>query len=128
MNEIDFDQGLRHIMVCTLGEDCANATKHRHGTENAVFDALKTARKAEGLGRKVTVVRTSCQGWCQYAPVVMVMPEGKVVQGLTPEESLGFAKAVTSHDDQVFQRQQVWDLSLDRAENLKFKSKATGRI
>jgi (2Fe-2S) ferredoxin len=65
-----------------------------------MFDALKAARKAEGLGRKLTVVRNSCLGWCQYAPVVMVMPEGKVVQGLAPEESLDFAKAVASHDDQ----------------------------
>ncbi len=122
MNENDFDEGLRHIMVCTLGEDCANATKQRHGTENAVFDALKAARKAEGLARKLTVVRTSCQGWCQYAPVAMVMPEGKVVPGVTPEDAADFAKAVASHNDKVFENRLVWDLSQSREENLKNKT------
>ena len=111
MNENDFDEGLRHIMVCTLGEDCAHATRQKHGTENAVFDALKAARKSEGLGRKVTVLRTSCQGWCQYAPVSMVMPEGKVLQGLTPEQAQAVVKAVAEREDAVFQSQQVWDLS-----------------
>lgn len=119
MNENDFDEGLRHIMVCTLGEDCANATRNRHGTENAVFDALKAARKTEGLGRKLTVVRTSCQGWCQYAPVAMVMPEGKVVQGITPGEATAFAKAVAQGDDDAYAQQQVWDLSRSKDDNLK---------
>jgi (2Fe-2S) ferredoxin len=121
MNENDFDEGLRHIMVCTLGEDCANATKQRHGTENAVFDALKAARKAEGLGRKLTVVRTSCQGWCQYAPVAMVMPQGKVVQGITPDQATAFAKAVAEGSDDQFAAQQVWDLSQSRDTNLRKK-------
>lgn len=119
MNENDFDEGLRQILVCTLGEDCARASQQRHGSENAVFDALKAARKSEALSRKLTVVRTSCQGWCQYAPMAMVMPEGKVVQDVSPEEAVDFAKAVASRDDQAFENRQVWDLSASREENLQ---------
>jgi (2Fe-2S) ferredoxin len=111
MNENDFDEDLRHILVCTLGEECADATRQCHGSENAVFDAIKAARKSEGLNRKLTVVRTSCMGWCQYAPVSMVMPEGKVVQGVTPEQAAGFAQAVATGNDGEFQDRQVWDLS-----------------
>lgn len=122
MNENDFDDGLRQILVCAYGEDCANATKKRHGSEFAVFDALKAARKTEGVGRKLTVMRTSCQGWCEYAPVCMVLPEGKIVRDITPESTAEFVKAVVARDDQSFASKQVWDLSKSRDENLSNKS------
>lgn len=124
MNENDFDEGLRQVLVCTYGEECANATRKLHGTDTAVFDAMKQARKDEGLSRKLSVMRTSCQGWCEYAPVSMVLPEGKVVRNITPEEAGAFVKAVARRDDEVFEKNQVWDLSLSREENLKNKAES----
>lgn len=122
MNENDFDDGLRQVLVCTYGEECANATRKRHGSDTAVFDALKVARKEAGLNRKLSVLRTSCQGWCEYAPISTVMPEGKVVRDITPEEAADFAKAVVERDDESFKNKQVWDLSLSREENMKNKA------
>lgn len=122
MNENDFDEDLRQILVCTYGEECAKATKQRHGSETALFDAMKSVRKAEGLGRKLTVMRTSCQGWCDYAPVCMVLPEGKIVRDVTPEGAAEFVRAVVERDDESFANQQVWDLSRSREENLQNKT------
>jgi (2Fe-2S) ferredoxin len=121
MNERDFDDGLRQVLVCTYGEDCANATKARHGSDTAVFDAIKAVRKETGLNRKLYVLRTSCQGWCEYAPVCTVLPEGKVVQGITPEGAAEFVRAVVERDDKAFKNEQIWDLSQSHDENMKNK-------
>jgi len=119
MSENDIDDDVRQILVCTYGEECANATRQRHGSETAVFDAIKAVRKSEGLGRKLSVMRTSCQGWCEYAPVCMVLPEGRIVRGITPEGAAEFTRAVVEREDRVFAGNQVWDLSRSRNENLR---------
>ena len=121
MNERDFDDGLRQVLVCAYGEDCANATKKRHGSAMAIYDALKSARNAAGLNRKIYVLKTSCQGWCEYAPVCTVLPEGKVIRDLSPEGAKDFVKAVLNHEDKTFKDNQIWDFSKKRDENLKNK-------
>lgn len=119
MNERDFDEGLRQVLVCTYGEDCANASKKRHGSATAVYDAIKGARNAAGLNRKLYVVRTSCQGWCEYAPVCTVLPEGKVLKGVAPEEAPALVNAIVARDDKSFKDKQIWDFSQTREQNLK---------
>jgi (2Fe-2S) ferredoxin len=123
MNERDFDDGLRQVLVCAYGEDCARATQKRHGSAKAIYDGIKAARNAARLNRKLYVVATSCQGWCEYAPVCTVLPEGRVLRDVDPAEAYEFVKAAASGDDKPFKNKQIWDFSLSRNENLKNKAK-----
>ena len=119
MNERDFDDGLRQVLVCTYGADCGAASQKRHGSPTAVYDAIKGARNAAGLNRKLYVVRTSCQGWCEYAPVCTLLPEGKVLRDIRPEDAEKFVKAIVGRDDKSFKDKQIWDFSETREENHK---------
>ena len=107
MNEHDFDEDLRQVLVCTYGADCANATSKKYGNPTAIYDGIKAARNDAGLNRQLYVVRTSCQGWCQYAPICMVLPEGKVYQDIKPEESVAFVNAVVTADESHFSKRLV---------------------
>lgn len=124
MNENDFDDGLRQVLVCTYGEDCARATKAAHGNATAIYDAVKASRNEAGFKRKLYVVRTSCQGWCQYAPVCTVLPEGKVYQDLRPEEAESFVRAVVFRDEKRLENKKIWDFSLSRNENYRAKGES----
>jgi len=53
MNEDDFDDDLRQVQVCAYGADCANATAQNYGNPTAIYDAIKKARNAAGLNRKL---------------------------------------------------------------------------
>jgi (2Fe-2S) ferredoxin len=118
MNENDFDEGLRQVLVCSYGADCANATSKKYGNPTAIYDAIKSARNVAGLNRKLYVVRTSCQGWCQYAPVCSVLPKGRVYQDIKPEEAGAFVEAVMEGKEQSFAERRIWDFSQTRAQNL----------
>jgi (2Fe-2S) ferredoxin len=123
MNERDFDDGLRQVLVCTYGADCANETQRRHGSATAVYDAIKAARNAAGLNRQLYVVRTSCQGWCEYAPVCTVLPEGKVLRDVAPEGAKNLVKAIVGRDDRSFLDRQIWDFSKSKKDNARDKPK-----
>jgi len=123
MNEHDFDDGLRQVLVCAYGADCAQATQKRHGSPTAIYDAIKAARNAAGLNRKLYVVRTSCQGWCEYAPVCTVLPEGKVLRDVTPEDAKQVVKAIVARDDKSFKDRQIWDFSKSKKENEQGRAK-----
>lgn len=122
MNEKDFDEGLRQVLVCTYGADCASASQKKFGSATAAYDAIKAARNEAGLNRKLYVVRTSCQGWCEYAPVCTVLPEGRVLRDVSPEDGKSLVQAIVTRDDKSFKNKQIWDFSLKRDENLKNKS------
>ena len=123
MNERDFDDGLRQVLVCAYGEDCARATQKRHGSPKAIYDAIKAARNAAGLNRKLYVLATSCQGWCEYAPVCTILPEGRVLRDMDPERAAEFVEAAVSGEEKTLQNKQIWNFSLSRDENLKNKAK-----
>ena len=82
---------------------------------------MKKARNAAGLNRKLYVVRTSCQGWCEYAPVCTVLPEGRVYRDIKPEEGQAFVKDVVAKDEKAFAKRLIWDFSQTRAQNQKHK-------
>lgn len=123
MNEHDFEgSGPKQILVCAYGADCMAVTKQRHGSHTAIYDAIKAARNAKGLNKQLYVVRTSCQGWCESAPVCQLQPGGRIYKDLTPEEAPAFVDACLSDQSTVFETRQIWDYSASRAENLKRKS------
>jgi (2Fe-2S) ferredoxin len=121
MNENDFDDGLRQVLVCAYGADCAEATKARYGSPTAIYDAIKAARNEAGLNRQLYVVRSSCQGWCEYAPVCTVLPEGRVYKDIEPSEAKSLVQNLVKGTEEGIQGRQVWDFSLSKAENLKQK-------
>ncbi len=123
MNENDFDDGLRQILVCTYGEDCASKTKKRHGHAMAIYDAIKSARNDAGLRRELYVIRTSCQGWCEYAPVCQVLPEGKVYRDIDPSEAVKVVAGFTQGEDSLLVDRKIWDFSQTKAKNLENKGK-----
>jgi len=117
MNEQDFD-GDRplQLLVCTYGADCGAALKARDGNPQALADALKAARTEAGLKRSLYVTKTGCMGWCEYAPVVQLLPEGLIMRNLTVEEAAMEVRACLNKG-QGLEAQVVWDYSLTRAEN-----------
>jgi (2Fe-2S) ferredoxin len=118
MNERDFDGDRpRQALVCTFGEDCARALKARDGQASTLADALKEARTRAGLKRELYVTKTGCMGWCEHAPVVQLLPEGRVYKDLSPEEAPLLVAALLDGGSGLEDR-LVWDYSLSRAENL----------
>jgi NADH-quinone oxidoreductase subunit F/NAD(P)H dehydrogenase (quinone)/NADP-reducing hydrogenase subunit HndC len=61
--------GQRHLLICG-GTGC-----HAAGTAE-VKSALLDAIAREGLGERVAVVETGCNGFCALGPVMVVYPEG----------------------------------------------------
>jgi (2Fe-2S) ferredoxin len=118
MNERDFDGDRpRQALVCTFGEDCARALKARDGQASTLADALKEARTRAGLKRELYVTKTGCMGWCEHAPVVQLLPEGRVYKDLSPEKAPLLVAALLDGGSGLEDR-LVWDYSLTRAENL----------
>jgi (2Fe-2S) ferredoxin len=117
MNEGDFDDGLRQILVCAYGADCAEANQRSHGTGTALYDAIKKVRNALGLKRKLYVVGTTCQGWCEYAPVCTVLPEGQVRGHVTVDQAEKFIQFAIGQGIEQGAGDFVWNLSKSRSEN-----------
>lgn len=117
MNEHDFDDGMRQVLVCALGEDCGKVTKQRFGSPMAIYDAIKNARNEAGCKRQLYVIRTSCQGWCGYAPVIQVLPEGKVYQDIDPKDADKVVQALVNRDDKALENKEIWDFGKPREQN-----------
>lgn len=118
MNEHDFDGDRpRQLLVCTFGEDCARALKERDGQAHILADHLKEARTRAGLKRELYVTKTGCMGWCEHAPVVQLLPEGRVFKDLSPEEAPQVVAALLDGGSGLEDR-LVWDYSLTRSQNL----------
>jgi (2Fe-2S) ferredoxin len=117
VNEHDFDGDRpRQLFVCTYGADCGAALKRRDGDAMALADALKSARTAAGLKRSLYVTKSGCMGWCEYAPVVQLLPEGRVYRNIEIGSAAGAVQACLS-GGLGLEDQLVWDYSLSRAEN-----------
>jgi (2Fe-2S) ferredoxin len=117
MNEHDFDGDRpRQLLVCTFGEDCGAALKKRDGNVQALGDALKAERTSAGLKRELYVTRTGCMGWCEHAPVVQLLPEGKIFKAPALGDA---AKAIQAcrNGGAALQKDLVWDYSQTRAQN-----------
>ena len=80
-------------------------------------DHLKEARTRAGLKRDLYVTKTGCMGWCEHAPVVQLLPEGRVFKDLSPEEAPELVAAMLDGGSGLEDR-LVWDYSLTRAENV----------
>jgi (2Fe-2S) ferredoxin len=118
MNEEDFDgDGPKQLLVCTYGVDCARALKKRDGEAQLLADHLKEARTRAGLKRELYVTKVGCMGWCEHAPVVQLLPEGRIFKDLSPEEAPMLVAAMLDGGSGLEDR-LVWDYSLPRAENL----------
>ena len=117
MNEHDFDDDLKQLLVCSYGVDCARATKALYGESTAIYDAIKVVRNQQNLNRQLYVIRTGCQGWCQYAPVCTVLPGGKVYKDIRPEEAKAFVDAVHQGEEGAFEARRIWDFEKSRVEN-----------
>lgn len=117
MNEHDFDGDRpRQLLVCTFGADCAEALKRRDGNPQALGDALKEARNQAGLKRRLYVIKTGCQGWCEHAPVVQLLPEGRVFRAPRLEDAAPVVRACLDGGTGS-QEDLLWDYSLTRAQN-----------
>jgi (2Fe-2S) ferredoxin len=117
MNEHDFDGDRpRQLLVCSYGEDCGAALKRRDGSALALADALKGARTEAGLKRCLYVTKTGCMGWCEYAPVVQLLPEGRVFRNLGIDEAASVVQACAKGGAGLEER-LVWDYSLPRGAN-----------
>jgi (2Fe-2S) ferredoxin len=117
MNEHDFDGDRpRQLLVCTFGEDCARALKERDGNPHALGDALKAARTEAGLKRQLYVTKTGCQGWCQHAPVMQLLPEGRVFSAPSPDEAPAAVQACMDGGS-ALEPALLWDYSQPRKVN-----------
>ena len=126
MNEQDFNGDRpRQLLVCTYGEDCARELKARDGGAMALADHLKEARTRAGLKRDLYVTKTGCMGWCEHAPVVQLLPEGKVYKDLSPEEAPALVAAMMDGGSGLEDR-LVWDYSQTRAQNLDRQKRGRG--
>jgi (2Fe-2S) ferredoxin len=117
MNEHDFNGDRpRQLLVCSFGEDCAAALKQRDGNATALGDALKAARTAAGLKRDLYVARTGCLGWCEHAPVVQLLPEGKIFKAPALAEADACVRACMD-GGAAMKKDLIWDYSQTRAQN-----------
>jgi (2Fe-2S) ferredoxin len=117
MNEHDFDGDRpRQLLVCTFGADCAAALKQRDGNAQDLGDALKTARSEAGLKRRLYVIKTGCQGWCEHAPVVQLLPEGRIFKAPEIAGAAATVKACLDGGSRLLDS-QLWDYSQSRAMN-----------
>lgn len=118
MNEHDFDGDRpRQLLVCTFGADCGAALKQRDGNPQALGDALKEARTAAGLKRQLYVTKTGCQGWCEHAPVVQLLPEGRIFSAPALDQAPAAVQACLDGGE-ALRPALIWDYSLTRAQNL----------
>jgi (2Fe-2S) ferredoxin len=117
MNEHDFEGDRpRQLLVCTFGEDCGAALKRRDGQAFALADRLKEARTAAGLKRELYVTKTGCMGWCEHAPVVQLLPEGRIYSAPTIQSAPAVVRACVE-GGQTLEWDLLWDYSLSRAQN-----------
>jgi (2Fe-2S) ferredoxin len=117
MNEHDFDGDRpRQLLVCSFGEDCAAALKARDGNAMALGDALKAARTAAGLKRELYVTRTGCMGWCEHAPVVQLLPEGRLFKAPLLADVEKTVQACRDGGG-ALAKDLLWDYSQTRAQN-----------
>lgn len=126
MNERDFADKVQVIYVCAEGPNCG-----RHGMADktgdmqantaggqALYEALKMERTLRGHKESLKVVRTGCQGMCDYAPVATAWPGG-CVHHVEVADAVPFLDAVESAGRD--QARQVYDLTRDRAANAAAK-------
>lgn len=117
MNEHDFDGDRpRQLLVCTFGADCSARLKERDGNALALADAVKQARNQAGLNRELYVMKTGCQGWCEHANVVQLLPEGRVYKDMTLAQASSLVQACQKGGAGL-EKQLIWDYSKTRQEN-----------
>lgn len=122
MNERDFDGDRpRQLLVCTFGEDCAAKLKGRDGQATALADALKQERTQAGLKRELYITKTGCMGWCEHAPVVQLLPEGRLYRSPELKDAAQVVRACAL-GGQGLDKALIWDYSLSREQNLARRS------
>lgn len=65
----------KHLFVCTNQRE-GEATCCARGGGVAIRDALKRYVKERGLGDRIRISQSGCQGLCEQGPNVMVFPDG----------------------------------------------------
>jgi NADH-quinone oxidoreductase subunit F/NADP-reducing hydrogenase subunit HndC len=69
----------RQVLVCR-GTGCESQKG------KAIYSALESEVKKNGLAEKIEVKFTGCHGFCQQGPTVMIEPEGTFYCQVTPED------------------------------------------
>ncbi|MBN1547522.1 MAG: NADH-quinone oxidoreductase subunit NuoF [Syntrophaceae bacterium] len=69
----------RQVLVCR-GTGCESQNAE------AIYNALKSEVKKNGLAKKIEVKFTGCHGFCQQGPTVMIEPEGTFYCRVKPED------------------------------------------
>ena len=125
MNEKDFKAETCTVNVCTDPAYCgakARALGHEMKDET-IFRAMKDMRNGLGLKGQVMVQKTSCQGWCDYAPVVTVWPNGNVYAGLKPQDAEKFLTEVVVEGKETFDKKKIWSLTQRPEQNYEEREK-----
>jgi NADH-quinone oxidoreductase subunit F/NADP-reducing hydrogenase subunit HndC len=69
----------RQVLICR-GTGCESQKA------KAIYTALESEVKKNGLAQKIEVKFTGCHGFCQQGPTVMIEPEGTFYCQVTPED------------------------------------------
>jgi NADH-quinone oxidoreductase subunit F/NADP-reducing hydrogenase subunit HndC len=69
----------RQVLICR-GTGCESQKA------KAIYTALESQVKKNGLAQKIEVKFTGCHGFCQQGPTVMIEPEGTFYCQVTPED------------------------------------------
>ncbi|MFA7641955.1 MAG: NADH-quinone oxidoreductase subunit NuoF [Sphaerochaetaceae bacterium] len=69
-----------YILVCG-GTACESSKA------NAIYEALVTESKAQGVADEVQIVKTGCFGFCEQGPIVKILPEDSFYVQVKPEDA-----------------------------------------
>ena len=66
------------------------------------------------------VGETACQGWCEHAPVMQLLPEGRIFSAPALDQAPAVVQACLD-GGKALEPGLIWDYSLTRAQNLARK-------
>ncbi|MEA5032007.1 MAG: NADH-quinone oxidoreductase subunit NuoF [Sphaerochaeta sp.] len=69
-----------YILVCG-GTACESSKA------NAIYEALVSECKAQGVADEVQIVKTGCFGFCEQGPIVKILPEDSFYVQIKPEDA-----------------------------------------
>ena len=69
-----------YILVCG-GTACESSKA------NAIYEALVSECKAQGVADEVQIVKTGCFGFCEQGPIVKILPEDSFYVQVKPEDA-----------------------------------------
>ena len=95
-----------YILVCG-GTACESSKA------NAIYEALVSECKAQGVADEVQIVKTGCFGFCEQGPIVKILPEDSFYVQVKPEDSEEIIK------EHIVKGREVKRLLYDKSESKK---------